>query len=168
MTSEKTQILTGSQINQKLERIAYEILEDNYTEKMIYLGGINVKGLMIANKLKPLLESIEKIDVKILPIKVNAANPVEHEVQVELGNWIDDKVVIIIDDVANTGRTIMFAIKPFLEYLPKKIQCAVLVDREHKTYPIQTDYKGMSLATTLQEHIDVDVSEGEFTSAYLE
>lgn len=168
MTAEKTQILTAEQINQKLERIAYEILEENYTENEIYLGGINIKGLLIANKLKPLLQGIMKIDVKILPIKVNAANPVEEEVRVELGDWINHKVVIIIDDVANTGRTIMYAIKPFLDYLPKKMQCAVLVDREHKTYPIQTDYKGMSLATTIQDHIDVELVNGEFTSAFLE
>ena len=77
------------------------------------------------------------------------------------------KVVIIVDDVANTGRTIYYAIKPLLDTLPKKVEVAVLVDRKHKSFPIQSDYVGLSLATTLKENIDVQIREVQEWAVFL-
>ena len=77
-------------------------------------------------------------------------------------------MIIIIDDVTNSGKTLLYALKPFLEYYPRKIQTLVLVERSHKTYPIHPDYVGLSLATTLQDHIYVEVKDNEITGAYLD
>jgi pyrimidine operon attenuation protein/uracil phosphoribosyltransferase len=74
----------------------------------------------------------------------------------------------LIDDVANSGKTLSFALKPFLEYQPKKIQTLVLVERSHKAFPVQPDYVGLSVATTIQEHIYVEVEGETVMGAYLE
>ena len=79
-----------------------------------------------------------------------------------------DKVIIVVDDVANTGRTIFYAIKPLLNVLPRKVEVAVLVDRKHKSFPVHVDYVGMSLNTTLQENIDVHIDSPEEWAVFLE
>jgi pyrimidine operon attenuation protein/uracil phosphoribosyltransferase len=80
----------------------------------------------------------------------------------------EDAVIILIDDVASSGKTMLYALKPFLEMQPKKIETLVLVERTHKTFPVKVDYVGLSVATTLQEHIYVEVTEGEITGAYMD
>jgi pyrimidine operon attenuation protein/uracil phosphoribosyltransferase len=77
-------------------------------------------------------------------------------------------VIIVVDDVANSGKTMLYALQPFLRNQPKKIQTLALVDRTHKTFPVHTDYVGFALATTLQEHIFVEVSGEIVTGAWLE
>ena len=104
----------------------------------------------------------------LTPIKLSPANPLQKEVEIGLPlKDLENKVIIIIDDVANTGRTIFYAIKPLLNILPKKIEVAVLVDRQHKSFPIKVDYKGLSLATTLHENIDVQILGKEEEAVFL-
>jgi pyrimidine operon attenuation protein / uracil phosphoribosyltransferase len=164
---EKTVILNPHKIKQKLMRMAYEIIEENYGEPMVILAGINNSGLFVAKQLKRILTKISDMPVTVLPLKVYAKEPNKHPVEVNVDEKINDKVVIIVDDVANTGRTLLFAVKPFLTYLPKKIQMAVLVDRKHKQYPVACDFVGLSLSTTIHEHIKVEVQNGAFKSVYL-
>lgn len=168
MTAERTLLLSPSAIRHKLERMAYEILESNYSEKEIILGGINVKGLALAKTLARILKSIGDSTITVVPVKVVPENPVKDDVEVENPKVAHGKVVIICDDVANTGRTILYAMKPFLSVLPKKVQVAVLVDRKHKRFPISADFVGMLLSTTLQEHIEVELKGEEFKAVYLE
>lgn len=167
MPEEKTIILEPQKIHQKLERIAYEILENNYDEKEIILAGLNKRGLFVAETLADFVQKIMNIKVQILPISVddNDITNVKTEVHIEKG--VNGKVVVIVDDVANSGRTLLYAMKPFMEFTPKKIQIAVLVDRKHKLFPIAPDYVGLSLATTIQEHITVHIEKGQFESVYL-
>jgi pyrimidine operon attenuation protein/uracil phosphoribosyltransferase len=148
--------------------MAYEILESNYSEKEIVLAGINIKGLALAKQLATMLAAIGDVEALVVPVKVAAENPVKDEVEVEDPNVAHKKVVIICDDVANTGRTILYAMKPFLSVLPKKVQVAVLVDRKHKRFPITADFVGMLLSTTLQEHIEVELKGSSFKAIYLE
>ena len=101
-------------------------------------------------------------------ISLSPANPLESEVEIGLAKKdLNKKVIVLVDDVANTGRTIFYAIKPLLEVLPKKIQVAVLVDREHKSFPIKVDYVGVSLFTTIQDDIDVQIKGKGEKAVYL-
>ena len=96
--------------------------------------------------------------ITLCQITLNPAKPVAEEAKVSLSSSeLKNKTVIIVDDVANTGRTLFYAFKPFMGILVKKMQVAVLVDRKHKSFPIQVDYVGLSLATTLNDNIDVKI-----------
>ena len=154
----KVEVLKDKEIENIIKRLSYEILENNYQAKKIYLAGINNNGHVFAKLIKTVLEQIATPQIELINIKLNPSNPLE-----EISMSIDPKQlknqhVIIIDDVANTGRTIFYAFKPFLEVLPKSVQVAVLVDRMHKSFPIKVDFLGLSLATTLKEHIAVSLS----------
>jgi len=152
-------ILTTTQIGQKINRLAIEIIEHNYKEKEIILAGINNNGLGFAKLIKRAINKISEVDVKLANISLNPAKPTSDQVEINLPEIeLRNKVVIIVDDVANTGRTIFFAFKPFLDILTKKVEVAVLVDRKHKSFPIKVDYVGLSLATTLKENIKVNLA----------
>lgn len=161
-------ILNQRQIQQKIKRLAIEMLENNYGEQEIILAGINNRGYSFAQSLLDELSKITAIRLTLTRIRLNPANPLSSEIHLEFPlEKLENKVVIIVDDVANTGRTIFYACKPILEVLPKKLQVAVLVDRKHKSFPIAVDYVGLSLATTLLENIDVKILEGEEQAVFL-
>lgn len=162
------QILNQRQIQQKIKRLAIEILENNYEEPAIYLLGINNRGYSFAQMLLAELNHITKIPISLHRLRLNPAQPLGAPIQLEMPIAdLEGKTIIIVDDVANTGRTIFYAFKPILEILPKKIQVAVLVDRKHKTFPVQVDYVGISLATTLKENIDVQILTEEEPAVFL-
>ena len=151
-------ILNEKQIRQKIRRLTIEILERNLNEPEIILAGINNNGLQMADLLMQELVGRTEANITLTRLLLNPASPATHPIVLDMPiEQVQDKVVIIIDDVANTGRTIFYAIKPLLDVLPKKIEVAVLIDRKHKSFPIKADYVGLSLSTTLQEHIDVQI-----------
>ena len=157
-------ILNESQIKQKIKRLAIEILEKNSDAKELTLGGINNKGYAFAEFIKKEIRGFSTIPVHLTRIKLNPAAPLTQEVTFDLPiHTIDKKTIIIVDDVANTGRTLFYAMKPILQILPKKVEVAVLVDRVHKSYPIHVDYVGMTLATTMDENIEVDLESEEWS-----
>jgi len=162
------QLLSHAQVKRKVKRLAYEILERNFREPELILAGINFRGMEFANLLLQELTEISNIGITITRLHVYPPNPLEKEIRFEIP--IEDlagKAVVIVDDVANTGRTIFYAIKPILEVLPKKVEVAVLVDRQHKTFPINADYVGLSLATTMHDNIDVQILNGKEFAVYL-
>lgn len=162
-------ILSDTKINQKISRLAIEILENNYTEKVIVLAGINNNGLGFAKLLMKAINKISEVEVILASINLNPAKPTSDEVSINIEESVfKNKVVIIVDDVANTGRTIFFAFKPFLDILTKKVEVAVLVDRKHKSFPIKVDYVGLSLATTLKENIKVKLGASKEREVWLE
>lgn len=154
------EILNSKQILQKIRRLSYEILERNLNAKSIYFAGINNNGTRFAEMIRSELEALEP-PFEIIPcnIKLNPAAPVKDPVTIDIQiKDLRNKQIIIIDDVANTGRTIFYALKPLMEVLPKKVEVAVLVDRKHKLFPVNVDYVGLSLATTAKENIHVDLA----------
>ncbi|MFN3404350.1 MAG: phosphoribosyltransferase family protein [Cytophagaceae bacterium] len=158
MTQERNLILDSTQINQKIKRIAYEIYEKNYRENEIILAGIEGEGFTLAGLLKSQIESISPLKVQLTKVSLDKLSQVQSDVKIELDlNEIKNKVVIIIDDVLNTGRTLAYALKPFLNIELKKLQTAVIVDRSHQSYPIVADYVGYSLATTLRDRVEVNL-----------
>jgi pyrimidine operon attenuation protein/uracil phosphoribosyltransferase len=151
-------ILDERQIKQKIKRLAIQILEKNLKEGEIILAGINNNGMGFAKMIYKELNKISENKITLTRIRLSPANPLESEVTIEMPlDDIANKVIIIVDDVANTGRTIFYAMKPLMNILPKKVQVAVLVDRKHKSFPIEVDYVGLSLATTMRESIDVQI-----------
>ena len=162
-------VLSNKQIEQKIDRLAYEILEDNYNESTVVFLGINRNGLRFAKYLQETYDSISDGKSILGGVTLNAAKPLEDDIVINLEmKSLNNKSIIIVDDVANTGRTIFYSAKPLMQYLPKKVQVAVLVDRKHKLFPIEVDYVGLSLATTLKENIRVELSRKTSKAVYLE
>ncbi len=165
-----TKIVSADKIAQKVKRLAFEIAEDNYDETEIVLAGIckATEGYVFAELLYHELKKILLSNIILTHIELNKNDPGNGEVELNLTeNQIDNKVIIIVDDVANTGRTLLYAIKPLLSYSPKKIRNAVLVERKHKLFPVSPDYVGLSLSTTFQEHIKVILNDKENMGIYL-
>lgn len=163
---QKNYILTPETAARKLKRMAYEILENNFGEKDFVLAGIRENGLAIARQLQQLLHEITGSRPELLSVKIDKQHV--HDITIEQPVPMAGKVVILTDDVANSGRTLTYALRPFLDTDPGKLQTLVLVERRHNTFPVKPDYVGLSVATTLQEHIYVEVAEGQVTGAWLE
>ena len=162
----KNYILTKEVAAKKLRRMAYEILENNFEEPHLILAGIRESGSVIARNIQQLLLEIGNVSTQLLTLSLDKKNPrgVELSEKVDFNN----KVIILIDDVSNSGKTLTYVLKPLLEFQPKKIQTLVLVERSHKLFPVHPDYVGLSVATTLQDHIYVEVDGEVVNGAYLQ
>jgi len=156
----QTLILDNTQIDQKINRIAWQIYEDNAAETEIVIAGILSSGYAVAEKIAAALKEISTIKVRLVTIKINKHSHHEEEVIISADtSALKEKVVIVVDDVLNSGKTMMYALRPFLSADLKKLRTVVLVDRNHKRYPVAADFAGLSLATTLQEHVSVVMNE---------
>ncbi|MEJ8800888.1 phosphoribosyltransferase family protein [Pontibacter sp. H249] len=166
-THQQNLILDQGQIEQKITRMAYEMFEQNFEEQELVLAGIYQNGYTLAQKLAQKLEAISPIKVQLLQIKLNKTAPLETPIEVTPTEVnIDGKVVVVVDDVLNTGKTLAYTLNVFLPQNPKKVEIATLVDRHHPLYPMAATYTGYSLATTLQERVEVVLEENEI-AAYL-
>ena len=155
MTKKKIQILNHQQIQQKIDRIAYQILEDCFEEKEIIVAGIASRGYTLAKRLKAVLEKISKIKIQLIEIKLDKdADHLEAEIDIPVEKC-KNKTIIIVDDVLNSGKTLIYGMSVFLNIPTKKVRTAVLIDRSHKLYPIATDFAGYTVSTISQEHISV-------------
>jgi pyrimidine operon attenuation protein/uracil phosphoribosyltransferase len=164
--TQKNYIMDGETAVKKLQRLAYEILENNSDEQQVILAGIRESGTVIAKYIQKYLQEISNLYAELVTIYLDKRVPQKVTIDKEIG--FDNKVIIIIDDVTNSGKTMLHAMKPFLDHDPKKIQTLVLVERTHKTFPIHPDYVGLSVATTLQEHIFVEVKGEVVNGAWME
>ena len=157
------QILNHRQIEQKIRRLAIEIMERNTEERELVIAGINNAGMTLARLLHAEITALATSPIYLTRIHLSPANPLAEPVTLDMPvEELSGRPILIVDDVANTGRTLHYAMKPLLDVLPKKIEIAVMVDRKHKSFPIRPDYVGLELATTLREHIDVRFEEGNY------
>lgn len=164
----QTLILNSVSIQQKINRIAYQILEENYGEEELYFIGIRDNGYLVAEKIVAFLQTITNTQIHLYSLSLNKTRPNKDEMEYNFDlKRLNNRTVILVDDVANTGRTLAYAMKPLFDCLPKKIEVAVLVDREHKLFPISSDYVGLSLSTTHKERVHV-VIDGKNDAVYLE
>ncbi len=160
-------ILDHAAIMQKTKRIAYQIVEHNFDEKEMVMIGIQPTGFVFAEVLKREIEAISKISINLFSIDLDKLNPSDAKIGLDLkGLSLDKKNILFVDDVANTGKTMFYALAPILKFSPKKVQVAVLIDRLHKQFPVASDFVGLSLSTTLKEQILVKLEKAKF-SAYL-
>lgn len=162
MESTNTILLSSKQIQQRIDRIAYQVYEDNTEEKEIIVAGIRSTGYQVAEMLSAVLKKIAPFKIQLIDVQLDKHSQTMSEIRIPLtGAQLQGKVIILVDDVLNSGKTMMYALKPFLAADIKKIRTAVLVDRNHRRYPIAADYVGHSLATTLQEHVTVEIENGK-------
>ena len=156
--SSRSKILNINEIDQKLKRLAWQVYEKNSGEKEIIVVGISERGLILAKQLADHIQEISNIKTKISHLELDKDNPYNKEVSLNLKEKeYSNKVVILVDDVLNSGKTLMYAAKHFLTTRLTSLSIMVLLDRNHNRYPIKADYIGLSLATTLQEYINVDL-----------
>ncbi len=168
MSQNKIVILNSQQIQQKINRIAYQILEDNFDEKELVLAGIWDRGYKLAKRIQKKLEEISKIKISLLRVDIERnSRKLVASTDLPQEQW-SNKTIIVVDDVLNSGKTLAYGLGVFLNTPHKKIRTVVLVDRCHKIFPIATDFVGLTLATTLKEHVDVLMDiDGEEDRVYL-
>jgi pyrimidine operon attenuation protein/uracil phosphoribosyltransferase len=162
----KKYILNAAVAEKKLRRMALEIAERNYDEPQLVLIGIKDHGTVIANKISDYLKANFKGDIVVLELTIDKKHP--EKVSLNSDMDFNGKAVILMDDVANSGRVMLYALKPLLEFFPKKIQTLALVERTHKNFPVDMDYVGLSVSTTLDEHIYVEVENNTVSGAWIE
>jgi pyrimidine operon attenuation protein/uracil phosphoribosyltransferase len=161
-------ILNQQQIQQKLDRIAYQILEDNFDEEEILIAGILPSGDKIAKRIKSILDEIAPFTSKFIGIELDKQST---SLKANINFNVQDcsnKVVILVDDVLNSGKTLAYGFGVFRDVPLKKLRTAVLIDRNHKKFPMTTDYAGIALSTLLKEHVEVILDKaGEEDAVYL-
>lgn len=163
----KNIILNHTDIANKIRRIAYQIYETHVNENEIIIAGIETNGIILAELIAADLIEISDLDVYVCNVNINKSNVFE-EITTSLSpEEYQNKSLILVDDVLHTGSTMMYAIKHFLAVPLKQFKTAVLVDRNHKKYPVKVDFKGISLSTSLQNHVEV-VFGDEQDEVYLE
>ncbi len=166
MATRKNIILDSTQVQQKIKRIAYQIYESNSGEEEIVLVGIASNGYTFAVELEKYLIKISALKITMCEVIINKKNPlspIKTSIDVE---QYGGKSLVLVDDVLNSGSTLIYGVKHFLEVPLKRFKTAVLVNRNHKKYPVKADFKGVSLSTTLQEHVVVEFNTDK-TIAYL-
>jgi pyrimidine operon attenuation protein/uracil phosphoribosyltransferase len=158
-------ILDKSTAEKKMRRMAMEIAERNHDKTSLILIGIKENGIFIASKIAEFLMPNFAGEIVIIELSMDKRNPGE----IVLSKSIDfnNKSILLIDDVANSGSTMLYAMKPLLEFHPAQIETVILVERTHKKFPVAVNYVGLSVATTQQENIIVEVESGIVTKAYI-
>ena len=154
-------ILTNKQIQDKTRRIAYQIYEENCNEKEVIIAGINGNGFVFAQNLTQFLNEISDLKVVLCEVIIDKKKPLEKITTNVAAEVYKNKSVVLVDDVLNSGSTLIYGIKHFLEVPLKKFKTAVLINRNHKKYPVKADFKGISLSTSMHEHVSVVFNEKE-------
>jgi pyrimidine operon attenuation protein/uracil phosphoribosyltransferase len=164
--ADKNYILNKEGAEQKLHRMSLELAEHlNGDTAPVILIGVRNSGTVIAQKAAALLKNYVPNDIKVISVAMDKNHPTTVELSEKIN--LDGLHVVLIDDVTNSGRTLLYALKPLLDFHPKSIQTLVMVERMHKLFPVNPDYVGLSVATTIQEHIQVEVEDGVVVGAYI-
>ncbi|MEB2781886.1 phosphoribosyltransferase family protein [Algoriphagus sp. C2-6-M1] len=153
-----SEVLNHQQIKKKITRMAYEIYERNLNSKAVVFAGISGMGETLADLLATELRAISPLTIEQIKIIIDKVHVASEEVKLSTAIDLQGKTLILVDDVLNTGKTLVYAMKPFLDEELYKMEIAVLVNRSHGLFPIRADYTGFELSTTLNEHIKVDFS----------
>ncbi|MDB4052180.1 phosphoribosyltransferase family protein [Flavobacteriales bacterium] len=157
-------ILSHSQILQKIDRIAFQIVEDTINDDEVYLVGIANKGYVLAEYLKANIEKITPKTIHLIELKFDKKNSIEClDNNISL-NIPKNQIVVLVDDVLNTGETLMHASFVILKHEVKRMRTVVLIDRRHRLFPIKADYAGLTLSTTLENHIEVEFENDKFSA----
>ena len=153
---DKKVIINDNQIRSKLKRISYQILETNLQNSVIVIAGIESNGYLIAKELKKTFNKLSNIEVILCKVKIDKKNP-RKPIETSISkNEYSNKSIVLVDDVLNSGSTLVYAVKHFLEVELSQFKTAVLVDRNHKKFPVKADYKGISLSTSIQNQVIVE------------
>ena len=166
MTPLGNKIKSASEIKSSIKRIAYQVYENNVDESSLVVAGIGKRGGQLALLLGAELKSISALNLIHVTIEMDKSNPrdtVKSSIPLE---ELKKQSIVIVDDVLNTGSTLIYAVNYFLQIPVKRIKTAVMVNRNHKKFPIKADFKGLSLSTSVNEHITVHLK-GDSSGIYL-
>ncbi len=162
------QILSSTQVLQKIRRIAFEIYENNFEENEIVIAGIQGQGHTLAQLLAKTLQEISSIHTTAVLIDIDKDIPYSRPIKFDCADdFLENKTIVVVDDVLNSGRTFAYSLSPFLKIHVKRIQVAVMVDRDYRRFPILADYVGYELSTTINEHVKVVLDNPESMGVYL-
>ena len=162
MTQIENIILDQKQIDHKIRRIAYQIYENNVSEKEVVIAGIFENGFVFAKKIKTVIEKISPIKDIMCKVMIDKKNPIEPITTSLESKIYKNKSLVLVDDVLHSGTTLIYGIKHFLQVPLKQFNTAVLVDRNHKKYPVKADFKGISLSTSINENVSVVFEKGNY------
>ncbi|MEY2963018.1 MAG: hypothetical protein RL754_279 [Bacteroidota bacterium] len=160
-----TEILNAQQIEQKIQRLAWELYDRHSRAQTLHVVGIQENGYWLAQRLVERLKEISTIDVHLHELVLDKDTPKPENMVIDLPEGGE---FALVDDVLNSGRTLLWAVIRLMQFRPRVLSTTVLVDRSHKRYPVKADLKGISLSTTLQERVKLDVVDGEALNVHLE
>jgi pyrimidine operon attenuation protein/uracil phosphoribosyltransferase len=161
------EILNNTQIEQKINRLAHQLLENTFEEGTIYIGGIHGNGFVLANRLTKIITENSDLKIELFEINLNKSEPWSEDITLSIPKEsMKNGYIILVDDVVNSGKTLQFALVEILQFPTKTIKVVTLVDRKHRRFPIKADFVGLSLSTTLMERVEVEFKEGN-SKAYL-
>lgn len=167
MSQGETIILTHKEIAHKIRRIAYQVYETNVGETEVVIAGIKTNGFILAKKLKKEVEKISDLKVTLCEVIIDKKQPT-NEIKTSIpAEDYSNKSLLLVDDVLHSGTTLIYGVKHFLNVPLRQFKTAVLVDRNHKKYPIKADFKGISLSTSINENVAV-IFERQKAKAILE
>lgn len=151
----KNIILNHNKINKIVRRLAYQILESNINSTEIILIGIYQNGYNLSKIIFEELKAITKIKTELFFVKINKKSPLKNIVFECEKEYLKNKSIVLIDDVLNTGKTLIYCTKSLLDVELNSFKTVVLIDRNHKKFPIKVDYKGISVSTSIADHIEL-------------
>ena len=154
----KNTILSHKEIEHKIKRIAYQIYESNVNETELVIAGIENNGYLLARKIKAQLDKLSDLKTTLCKVSIDKENPLNPITTSIKAEDYSNKALVLVDDVLNSGSTLIYGIKHFLDVPLKRFKTAVLVNRNHKKYPVKADFKGISLSTSFFEHVHVNLS----------
>lgn len=161
------EILSSREIKQKTERLAHQLIENTFEEPKVFIGGIEGNGIILANSLAEIMRKHTQSEIIVFSIKVNKSEPWSEDILLSTPRKdMENAYIILVDDVLNSGKTMQFALVEILQFPTKAIKTVALVDRKHRRFPIKANFVGLSLSTTLKEHVEVDLTIGS-EKAYL-
>ena len=164
MSTKTIQILNAQEIQHKIQRLAWELYDRHSKAEKLYVVGIQENGYWLAEQLVEKLSAISSIEVELVPLVMHKKAPVLNDMHISLPEHAE---IALVDDVLNSGRTLLWAVIKLMEFRPQQLSTTVLVDRSHKRYPVKADLKGISLSTTLQETVRLNIENGLAVNVYL-
>ena len=164
MSTKTTQILNAQEIQHKIQRLAWELYDRHSKAEKLYVVGIQENGYWLAEQLVEKLTAISSIEMVLVPLVMHKKAPVLNDMHISLPEHAE---IALVDDVLNSGRTLLWAVIKLMEFRPQQLSTTVLVDRSHKRYPVKADLKGISLSTTLQETVRLNIENGLAVNVYL-
>ena len=161
------EILSSREIKQKTERLAHQLIENTFEEPKVFIGGIQGNGIILANSLAKIMRNHTHREITVFSININKSEPWSEDITLSSpSSDMEDSYIILVDDVFNSGKTMQFALVEILKFPTKAIKTVALVDRKHRRFPIKANFVGLSLSTTLKEHVEIDLTAGS-EKAYL-
>lgn len=158
-----TEVLNHKQVEDRIKRIAWQIYEEFNAEQEVILAGIADRGYHLAEELQKELKAIADIEVKLCKLSFDKEDALNSVYELEPVFPLKGANVVVVDDVLKSGGTLIYGVRHFLNFEVGKLKTVVLVDRNHKRYPVKADFKGLSLSTSMHEHVDVSIIEKPYS-----